>query len=148
MNLKDTPAADYEADFALWLESQLALLRTRQFDNLDVENLSEELGGILRSAHRELKRRLEIIMLHLLKCEFQVERKGARWIATLNHQRSAISLLIEESPSLDRNIAAYALQRYRHAVHSAASETSLAPSLFPPALPYSTAQLLDPDFIP
>ena len=30
-----TPAADYDQDFLLWLESQAALLRARQFELLD-----------------------------------------------------------------------------------------------------------------
>ena len=38
-------ACGYEADLAGWIDSQIALLRAREFDQLDIDNLIEELDA-------------------------------------------------------------------------------------------------------
>ncbi len=148
MNLNDTPKADYEADFALWLEAQLMLLRERRFDKLDMENLLEELGGLLGRQYRELRHRLIIITSHLLKCEFQPQRKGRSWRSTLATQRIELEELFEQSPSLRRQVAAYAEKAYLPAVRLAAKEMGIDPSVLPGTSPYTESQLLDLDFEP
>jgi hypothetical protein len=77
------PAADqppslrlYSRDFALWLRAQATLLRERKFDLLDVDNLAEEVEGMARKEHRELRNRLKVILTHLLKCKFQPDQAG------------------------------------------------------------------------
>jgi hypothetical protein len=45
------------SDFVKWLESQLAALRARQFDNLDVDKLAEELEGVVGRCRREIEDR-------------------------------------------------------------------------------------------
>lgn len=82
-----SPAADYEQDFVLWLERQAVLLRARQFELLDLENLVEEIDGMARSVRRELRDRIKVVLIHLLKCEYQsgrlsdsYSRKTGCWI--------------------------------------------------------------------
>jgi hypothetical protein len=142
------PAAAYEDDFALWMEHQTQLLREGAFQQLDLENLLEELEGAVANRRVELKSRLRVLIMHLLKCEFQPSRKGSSWIATIDTQRSEIELLLEESPSFRRLLGEFANGRYPSASRAAARETRLPLSAFPPELPYSVDQLLDEDFIP
>ncbi|QYF92206.1 DUF29 domain-containing protein [Massilia sp. PAMC28688] len=152
MNLNDRPEvhdkADYEADFTLWLEAQLLLLRERQFDKLDLDNLFEEVGGILRSERREVRSRLDLIVVHLLKCQYQPQRKSKSWLATLRTQRTRLGRVLQDSPSLRRHILDFAHENYRGSVEQAAEQTGLARAIFPAALPYSEEQLLDADFVP
>jgi hypothetical protein len=143
-----TPAAAYEDDFALWMEHQTQLLREGAFQQLDLDNLMEELEGMVKSRRSELKSRLRVLIAHLLKCQVQPWRKGSSWITTINTQRDEIALLLELCPSFRRLLAEYAHRRYRSAMHTAASETKLPLSDFPSELPYSIEQLLDEDFIP
>jgi hypothetical protein len=138
----------YEQDFDLWLRAQARLLRERKFELLDVDNLVEEVESMGGSLHRELKSRLSVILLHLLKLQFQPGHRSNNWLGTLAEQHSEIELLLEQSPSLARHVAEYAQRGYRHAVRKAALETGLAAASFPTTNPYSEAQLLDPDFYP
>lgn len=140
--------AHYEQDFVLWVDTQLALLRAKKFDQLDLDNLIEEFDSLGRSEHRELKSRLEVLLMHLLKCQFQAGRKSRGWLSTIIEQRSAIDTHLEQSPSLRQHLGAYANKAYATAVALAASQTSLKKSDFPSVNPYSPQQLLDPDFFP
>ncbi|MFZ9738471.1 MAG: DUF29 domain-containing protein, partial [Prochlorotrichaceae cyanobacterium] len=57
----------YEQDFLLWSEDTAAKLRARDFENLDLENLIEEVESLGRSDRKELLSRLVVIFEHLLK---------------------------------------------------------------------------------
>lgn len=145
----DEPSSSrYEHDFMLWLDAQLDILRARKFDQLDLENLIEELESMGRADKRELQSRLEILMLHLLKCQFQPEKKSSSWIGTLDEQRSQIQGLLETSPSLRRLAQEFAERRYPVAARRAARQTGLAAEIFPASLPFTVDQLLDEDFVP
>ena len=91
----------YEGDFFLWLEDVAAKLRARDFDNLDVENLLEEIESLGRSQRRELKSRMITLLAHLLKrlyIDSVYDNRG--WELTIREQRKELLLLLEQSPSL------------------------------------------------
>jgi hypothetical protein len=143
-----TTATDYDADFVAWLESQISLMRERRFEQLDVDNLLEELEGTVRREHRELRHRLEVLMVHLLKWQFQSHRQSRSWQSTLSAQRTDIEELLNDSPSLKRRVGEYAIGRYPSAVRKAAEQTRLPFAVFPASCPYTVDQLLDFDFLP
>lgn len=148
MNMNDAAVPAYEVDYARWMAYQLDAMTRGRFDDLDVENLLKELGGALRSGHRELRHRLQVILLHLLKCQYQAHRRGASWRSTLSTQRSCIELLLEESPSMRRLVAQYAAKAYSAAVREAVAETGLPTKTFPNTLPYTAEEILGHEFIP
>ncbi|MGZ8288874.1 MAG: DUF29 domain-containing protein [Telluria sp.] len=139
---------EYEDDLALWVEHQIALLRERRFEQIDLEHLIEELEGMVGSDRRELRNRIEILLIHLLKCQFQPERKSRRWLPTIAEQRSRIDDLFDQSPSLMRLAERSLNVKYRVAVQRAALETGLPAKTFPASPPYDVAELLDADFLP
>lgn len=139
---------DYEADFVLWVEHQAALLRENRLDELDREHLIEELEAMSGKDRRELRSRLAVILIHLLKCRFQPERKTSSWIATLGEQRDQVAHLLEQSPSLKASLDQYISDAYSSALKRTALETGLPHSNFPLENPFSPEQLLDLDFIP
>jgi hypothetical protein len=141
-------ASDYERDFVLWIERQAELLCAKQFQLLDVGNLLEELDGMKRSAHREMQNRLKILLVHLLKCRYQPQRKARSWLATLDEQRFQIARLVEESPSLAQFVAQYTDKVYPWAVRRASIETGLGPGTFHVQNPFLPYQWQDPDFVP
>jgi hypothetical protein len=142
------PASQYEADYLLWLSEQASLLRKRQFAGLDLENLIEELESAVRHERRALAGRLRVLIVHLLKCEFQPGKKTRGWQNTIVEQRIQIDELMLASPSLRRLLPEYAQRVYRAAIGKAAVETRLPESAFPEQLPYSEDQLLDAHFYP
>lgn len=140
--------ADYEQDLVLWYQDQIALLAERRFDELDVENLIEELRAAMVKERRELASRLRILLMHLLKCQFQHHRISGSWLGTLTEQRSEIETLLADSPSLRTTVMQVADKVYPVAARLAAHETRLAISVFPKSNPYSKDELLDYDFVP
>ena len=139
---------DYEADFVLWLERQSDALRLRRFDQLDIVNLAAEIDSIVGSEKREVMSRLELIIRHLLKCQYQPMRKSKSWRRTLTEQRHALERVCEDSPSLVPTLPAMAEKEYQRALRYVARETGIARNFFPKALPYTLQQLLDEDFLP
>lgn len=139
---------DYSHDFALWLHAQATLLRERKFDLLDVDNLAEEVESMGKKEHRELRSRLRVVLLHLLKFRFQPGHRSRNWRGTLDEQRDQIAELIKDSPSLLAHVTTYADAMYPAAARAAALETGLPPATFPASNPFSQQELLDPRFVP
>jgi len=101
------------------------------------------------SERRELLNRLQVLLLHLLKHQYQPERRGKSWRLTINHQRTAIERLLDQSPSLRRILDDEGLGKvYDKAVRDAVIETDLDAHLFPLGCPYSLAEILDEDWLP
>jgi len=108
--VSDSAARLYEKDFVRWTEQQSGALReASRFPTnlpLDWENLAEEIESLGRSQRRELRSRLMAILQHLLKLEHSPApdpRHG--WMDTIERERSEIELLLEDSPSLKREVA-------------------------------------------
>jgi len=139
----------YETDFHAWALHNAGLLRAGKLAELDVEHIAEELEGMSASERRELLNRLQVLLLHLLKYQFQPERRGKSWLLTISHQRTAIERLLEQSPSLRSLLVAATLNKvYGKAVRDAVIETDLERHLFPVACPYGLEQVLDEDWLP
>ena len=90
----------YENDTYAWAFEQAAYIRSGQFDLLDLENIAEEIEDVGKSEQRELTSRLAVLLAHLLKCQYQPERKGSSWVRTIKEQRKAINLHLKKVPSL------------------------------------------------
>jgi len=141
-------APDIEADYVAWIERQVVLIRERQFAQLDIDHLLDELEYLVIKQKRSLRSRLAVLMLHLLKCAYQPSLRSNSWIATICTQRRKIEGALEDSPSLKRLLPAYIESEYQHAVRQAVLETGLPRATFPDQPPYTEQQLLDFDFIP
>ena len=138
----------YDEDWVLWIDAQVRLLLERRFSELDIENLVEELDGMKKHCVRQLKSRLTVLIMHLLKCQYQKEHKQGKWRSTLIEQRQRISWLLDDSPSMRPSVPRFASDCYPAARRRAALETGLDPATFPTQLPYSISQLLDSEFMP
>lgn len=144
-----TERVAYETDFSAWALHSAKLLRDGNLSQLDVEHLAEELEGMSASERRELLNRMQVLLLHLLKYQYQPERRGKSWLLTISHQRTAIERLLEQSPSLGQLLDAVTLDKvYAKAVRDTAIETDLERHLFPVSCPYQLAEILDEDWLP
>jgi hypothetical protein len=135
----------YEQDFLAWTEQQAALVRAGRLEQLDRDNLAEELDTMGRSESGELENRLEVLLMHMLKWDHQSARRSRSWKATMREQRNAIRRLMRRSPSLKRDLEATIAEVYRDAVGRASDETGLGAATFPEQLPYSLAEVLEPE---
>lgn len=139
----------YHRDFYAWLQEQAALLKAGRLHELDVDHLLEEIESMGASERRELLSRLQVLMLHLLKYQYQPDRRSKGWLLTITHQRTAVERLLEQSPSLRRLLTAEIIQSiYEKAIREAIIETDLDRYVFPVDCSYSLEQLFDEDYLP
>lgn len=141
---------NYQQDFFAWLNEQASLLKSKNFSNLDIENLVEELESMGRSEQRELKSRMIVLVMHLLKWQFQPEKNGESWRKTIYEQRKQIALVLEDSPSLKNFLhdETWLQNVWQYAVKDAVEETSLKKSIFPAEPIWQVSDILSDEFYP
>src|ERR1700722_8705792 len=115
----------YESDFAAWAETNAELLRAGRFSEVDLENVAEEIGDLAKRQRHALRSRLARLIQHLLKWQFQPEKRSKSWQRTILQQRLAISRLLQESPSLRPAFAEVAAEEYSEETSLAAIELGL-----------------------
>lgn len=140
--------ADYDEDFALWSAEQAALIRAGKFDRVDLENVAEEIESLGRSEESEIESRMAVLLAHLLKQQFQADKRSASWSSTIFEQRYRIARIIRRSPSLRVYPASTIAEEYVIGRRNAAGETGLPEATFPASCPYTIEQILDPEFLP
>ncbi len=140
--------ATYDIDFHLWSQTQAALIREGRIAEIDLENVAEQIESLGRSDRREIRNRLEVLLIHLLKWQIQPEKRKNGWNASIYESRRKISLLVGESPSLKSFSQQVLAEEYGSARHQAALETSLSLKRFPAECPYKIAEVLNSDFLP
>jgi hypothetical protein len=138
----------YDRDFYAWSQTQAELLRTGKFTEADIPNIVEEIETLGRSELRELVSRLRVLLLHLLKWQYQPNLQGNSWRATIAVQRQELAEHLNESPSLKSRLAEAMARAYRLALSEAIMETGLLKATFPPDCPWSYGQITDETFWP
>lgn len=138
----------YETDFYAWTEDQARKLRSRAHNDMDWDNLAEEIDSVGRSQKNQIRSRLIVLLAHLLKWQFQPERRGSSWQTTIGRERTDIDGVLADSPSLRSFPAEVLADAYAHALRDAARETMLPVKTFPASCPYGIAEILNPEFMP
>jgi hypothetical protein len=137
-----------QQDFYGWTQQQISLLRSRRFNEIDLENLIEEVESMGNSELRELESRLTILLMHLLKWQYQANLQTRSWILTIKEQRRRIVKRLQQSPSLKSKLNAVIADAYDLARGDAADETGLAESNFSIECPWTYTQIVDMEFWP
>jgi len=143
-----TEHKSYEKDFCAWAFRSAELLRNKQFGEIDIENIAEEIESMGKSARRELTNRLAVLFAHLLKWKFQPERRGNSWKNSIEEQRDEIIELIEDSPSLKYELNDKLERAYKRGVLIASTETEMPKEMFPENCPFTLEDCLNIDFLP
>jgi hypothetical protein len=138
----------YTNDFYAWTQEQVNLLKTQQWDTLDTTNIIEELETLGRKERQEFRNRLAVLLGHLLKWQFQSEKRSSSWLSTIREQRIQIKLLLQDSPSLKPYLPEVFLIAYELGLALATRETQLGQQVFPEVCPYTCEQTLNPEFLP
>ena len=136
----------YEIDFYAWTQKQAELLRNKDINSLDWENIAEEIESMGRSEKRQLKNRLKVLIMHLLKWQFQPNLRSRSWQLTIKEQRLQLEELLSENPSLKSSLEDIKEKAYPLAIIAAEKETGL--SIFPTICPYKIQDILAYEFLP
>ncbi len=138
----------YETDVAAWASEQARLIRTGQFDLLDLEHIAEEIEDVGKSEQRELASRMAVLLAHLLKWQYQPERRGSSWARTIKEQRKRVLLALDQTPSLKPVLSHQPWQDdvWSDAIAQAISETGI--DTLPEACPWAVAEILATGWLP
>ncbi|MBN2885720.1 MAG: DUF29 domain-containing protein [Chromatiaceae bacterium] len=135
-----------EQDRYAWTLESAHRLRSGQLASLDLERIAEELEEMGRSEKHALSSHLKVLMLHLLKWRHQPSFRGLSWRLSITNARDEIQELLEDSPSLRRQLPDLIKRRYPVARQRAILETGLPEATFPIECPFKIEQLLDAEY--
>ena len=136
----------YEQDFYAWVQAQAALLKARQFDALDLDNLIEEVESIARQERYLLWHRFRTLLTHLVAWWGEVPARCLQWEGVITTQRQEIQDILADSPSL-ASLALEELAKAWKPVREQSAERWYN-AAFPMDCPWTLAQILDEDFWP
>ena len=137
----------YDQDLSLWAKDTAQLLRERCWDAIDWEHLIEEVEDLGKSERSAIGSQMERIMVHLLKWQYQPQRRSDSWLDSINDGRSQIRRKLEDSPSLRSYPEQVLAKEYTRVRREAARQTGLEISIFPEFCPYGINQVIE-DWLP
>jgi hypothetical protein len=138
----------YDADFAEWTRRNAELLRSGRVAEADLAHIAEEIEDMGKRERRSLFSRTERLIEHLLKWQYQPDRRGGSWRRTIVMQRQGIARLLAENPSFRITLGEVVAEAYRSAAQITAVTIDCSRETFPEACPYTLNQLLDDSFLP
>jgi len=138
----------YETDFYAWTQEQTKLLKHQQWNQLDLPNLIEEIESLGKQQRAELRNSLRILIGHLLKWEYQTEKRSHSWLMTIRIQRRDTQELLAENLSLKLYLEEALQKIYENGRDLASGETNLPLKTFPENCPYTLAEIFHDGFYP
>ena len=143
-----TVADLYDADFAEWTRHNAELLRSGRVTEADLAHIAEEIEDMGKRERRSLDSRMERLIEHLLKWQYQPEQRGSSWGRTIAAQREGVRLLLIKNPGFRPFLDEVVADAYQAAVEIVMATISCPRETFPETCPYSLEQLLDRNFLP
>jgi len=137
----------YEIDDYQWLEETIERLKNREFDQLDLEHLIEELEDLGRERKNAVASLLEQIIRHYLMYQFwneEVERNAPHWEAEIFNFKIQLNRL------LTRNLQTYLEANLDKIYQSSRKYIQKKARLdnLPQKSPYTLEALLNDDHLP
>jgi hypothetical protein len=133
----------YEADLYLWASQQAALLQEGRLSELDLIHIAEELDDVGSEIYQRLESALTVLLMQMLKWDFQPDRRTRGWEATIREHRRRVEKLIKQNPSLKSKLAE---EGYQNGRDRASGETDLPVARFPEECSYSWEDILGREF--
>ena len=138
----------YETDYLKWIETTVEKLQVQDYSNIDWKNLIEEIEDMGWSKRRSLKSNLIVVLTHLLKWQYHPNFRSGSWKGSIVEHRRRICEALKDSPSLKPYFEEVFAECYSNAVEQASAETGLSVEIFPQLCPYTSAEVLDSNFLP
>ena len=138
----------YDQDYYLWLEHTTQLLKQGKFSGVDIPNLIDEIEGLTQNQKQALKNNLRVVLMHLLKYQYQPEKITNSWVNSINEHRDRIYDILDDSPSLEQYIRDELSRVYGRARRRTSRETQKSLDVFPTECPFTIKQALDEDYFP
>jgi hypothetical protein len=145
-------AGRHDTDFYGWTQEQAALLRRaaelrpNAVPELDWQNLADEIWELGLTLELELYHRYVVLMVHMLKWQYQWRLRSGGWRGTINEQRRRIARLLRKNPAMKPKRLAEFAEAYDDARKQAMDDTGI--ETFPASCPFTIEQVEDEEFWP
>jgi hypothetical protein len=141
-NKKEKNPSLYDKDFYKWLQTQASFLKKGQFEKLDLENLVEEIESLGRTERRIVESHLTILLMHMLKKQYQPEKYTKSWESSIKNARQRLKKALNENPSLKPKLGEILKDAYFSARLDASDETGVEAKTFPKTCPWTLNEIL------
>jgi hypothetical protein len=140
----------HNTDIIAWANQQAHLLRAGRLNEIDLEHIAEEIEDVGKSEQRELGSRMAVLLMHLLKWEFQPGHRSNSWISNIREQRKSVARRLEKTPSLKSSLTDddWLEDVWLDARNAATKETGIEFDAFPVQCLWAANQVLDFEFFP
>jgi hypothetical protein len=138
----------YETDYLQWIEATVQRIQSQDYGAVDWENLVEEIEDMGRRERHSLESNFIVMVIHLLKWQFQPQRRSGSWEGSIIEHRRRVNKALKDSPSLNSYLIGLEAECYKEAVKQAKAETGLPLEAFPLDCPYELADMMKDDFLP
>src|SRR5262245_35541323 len=88
---KQNLAKLYLADETAWLEQMARLIGKRRYDELDYSSLKGYVEDMAIRDRREVKSRLTVLTVHVLKWTYQPKKRSRSWSGTILAQQDELT---------------------------------------------------------
>ncbi len=138
----------YEIDDSLWLEATIELLKAKNFEALDLENLIEELEDLGNEKKFRVASFLQQIIRHCLLLQFwtsEREYNQAHWRSEIINFKDELNTYLTTNLRnyLEHNLATIYEKALRYLRQKTDNKVN-----FPDTCPYSLEELLAPNWLP
>jgi hypothetical protein len=138
----------YEIDDSLWLEETIELLKAKNFEALDLENLLEELEDLGNEKKFRVASFLQQIIRHCLLLQFWIserEYNQAHWRSEIINFKDELNTYLTTNLRnyLEHNLATIYEKALRYLRQKTDNKVN-----FPDTCPYSLEELLAPNWLP
>ena len=148
--VKQVSQSLYDTDYNLWVLETVAKLQAKDFENLDLENLVEEVLDLSKRDKRKLESLLARLFEHLLKLKYwesERERNKGHWEREITNFRLQIIRLLEDSPSLRSHLENRFTKLYQDGCQLASKRSQLPLNTFPSSPIGNLEQILDENWL-
>ncbi|WP_013321096.1 DUF29 domain-containing protein [Gloeothece verrucosa] len=138
----------YEQDFPLWIDEIVKQLKSRNFEEVDWDNLIEEVESLGREQKNKVEGYLYQLFRHLLLYQYWETEKewcASGWEDEIDIFRKQLNMLVRSKTLYNYLLSIYD-ETYQDARRSVIRKTEL--KIFPELCPYTVEQVLDPEWLP
>jgi hypothetical protein len=141
-----TEAPLYQRDLHAWSHEQARLLRAGRLNEIDAENVAEEILDVGSNEYDKLESALRVLLMHMLKWDYQPERRSRSWANTIAEQRLRVEKQLRKNPSLKSRLPEAVTDGYPQGRLAASGETDTELAVFPEECPYDWDSILKREF--
>ena len=91
----------HDQDFHAWAKRNAELIRRGKLSEIDGEYIAEELENMGKSQKRELVNRLSVLLAHLLKWQYQPDKRSNSWVITRCYPTQGNPAVAGREPQLE-----------------------------------------------